>query len=157
MPEHSIDLSVRPDAVLAALRRAADDWGAELRREGGEQWLHLPVVHGLRRGRVSGPVRVDPLPEEGARIVFSPVESDLYTQTSSVLVLLMAIAGALLTLLWPFFPRLLPVSPFGAILALGGWFLVLSRLRTSGPDEFLVMVAAEAAGESPGRETGYTA
>jgi hypothetical protein len=156
MPEHSIDLPERPDAALAALRRAADDWGAELRREGVEQWLHLPVVHGLRRGRVSGPVRVDNLPE-GARVVFSPAESDLYTQTSSVLVLLMAIAGALLTLLWPFFPRLLPISPFGAILALGGWFLVLSRLRTSGPDEFLVMVAAEAARESPEAQTGYTA
>jgi hypothetical protein len=155
MPEHSINLSGHPDAALAALRRAADDWGAELRREGAEQWLHLPVVHGLKRGRVSGPVRVDTLPE-GTRVVFSPAESDLYTQPSSVLVLLMAIAGALVTLLWPFFPRLLPVSPFGAILALGGWFLVLSRLRTSGPDEFLVMVAAQAARESPDPQVGYT-
>src|SRR6185436_7522100 len=117
---------------------------AELRHEGSEgleTWLHLPVVQGLRRGRVAGPVRIDPL-AEGARVVFSPAEANLYIQTSSVLVLLLAVAGALLTLLWPFFPRLLPISPLGAILALGGWFLVLSRLRTSGPDEFLGMVAA---------------
>jgi len=31
----------------------------------------------------------------------------------------------------------------GAVLALVGWFLVISRLRTSGPQEFLAMVAAE--------------
>jgi hypothetical protein len=35
------------------------------------------------------------------------------------------------------------VAPFGAVLALGGWFLVISRLRTSGPEEFLEAVAAQ--------------
>jgi hypothetical protein len=60
-----------------------------------------------------------------------------------------AIAGAVLTMLWPFFPQLLPLAPFGAILALGGWFLVLSRLRNSGPDEFLVMVEAQAEAGAP--------
>jgi hypothetical protein len=40
----------------------------------------------------------------------------------------------------------MPLSAFGAVLAIGGWFLVVSRLRTSGPQEFLAMVAAEAEG-----------
>lgn len=138
--EHALDLPVRPDAARAALRRAAEDWGAEL---DGDR-LHLPVVQGLKRGVVSGPLRIDAT-DEGARIAFRPEESHLYVQMASVFILLIAIVGALATILWPFFPRLLPVAPFGALLALGGWFLVLSRLRTSGPDEFLVMVEAQAA------------
>jgi hypothetical protein len=83
---------------------------------------------------------------EGSRVVFLPETSIYYVQTASVVVLLLAGAGALLTLLWPFYPKLIAVAPFGAILALGGWFLVVSRLRTSGPDEFLAAVAVVAEG-----------
>jgi hypothetical protein len=145
MAEHAVDLPVRPDAALAALRRATEDWGAELEKDR----LHLPVVQGLKRGVVSGPVRVEAA-GEGARVVFRPEESHLYVQSASVFILLVAIVGAVVTVLWPFFPQLLPLSPFGAILALGGWFLVLSKLRTSGPDEFLVMVEAQAAHPTEG-------
>ncbi len=150
-PEHAIDLPVRPDAALSALRRAVDDWGAELRTENGESWLDLPVVHGLKRGYVSGRVRVEAR-EEGARIAFQPEETRLYVQTASIFILTAAILGALPTILWPFFPGLLPLAPFGAILALGGWFLVLSRLRNSGPAEFLVMVEAQAEAGAPAAE-----
>lgn len=139
MSEHTLELAVRPDAARAALRRAAEDWGAELDRDR----LHLPVLQGLKRGVVSGPLRVEAA-GEGALIVFRAEESRLYVQMASVFILLVAIVGALATVLWPFFPQFLPVAPFGALLALGGWFLVLSRLRTSGPDEFLVMVEAQA-------------
>ena len=151
MPEHAIDLPVRPDAALSALRRAVEDWGAELSREEGGSRLHLPVVHGLKRGLVSGPVRVEAR-EEGSRLAFLPEESHLYVQTAPVFILVVAILCALVTILWPFFPGLLPVTPFGAILALGGWFLVLSKLRTSGPDEFLVMVEAQAEAGAPAAE-----
>lgn len=153
MAEHTLDLAERPDAALAALRRAAEDWGAEVRREDSELRLYLPVIHGLRRGLVSGPVRVEST-AEGARVVFRPEESDLYVQTASVMVLLIAVVGAVLTVLWPFFPRLLPIAPFGAILALGGWFLVVSRLRTSGPAEFLHMVEVQAEKGAPEAERG---
>jgi hypothetical protein len=142
MPEHTLSLEERPDAALAALRRAAEDWGAELRDEKGLR-LYLPVIHGLRRGLISGPVQVEAA-AEGSRIVFRPDESDLSVQAAPVIVLLLAVAGAALAMLWPFFPDLLPLAPFGAILALGGWFLVLSRLRTSGPEEFLGTVGVEA-------------
>jgi hypothetical protein len=151
MPEHAIDLPVRPDAAFSALRRAAEDWGAELSREDGGSRLHLPVVHGLKRGLVSGPVRIEAT-AEGSRLSFQPAESLLHVPAAPVFILVMAIVGAVLTMLWPFFPSLLPISPFGAILALGGWFLVLSKLRTSGPDEFLVMVEAQAEAGAPAAE-----
>jgi len=148
MPEHALTLEQRPDAALAALRRAADDWGAELQKEDGELRLYLPVIHGLRRGLIAGPVQVEPA-GDGARVVFRPDESDLALQAAPVIVLLLAVAGAALATLWPFFPRLLPLSPLGAILALGGWFLVLSRLRTSGAEEFLGMVGVQAEAGPP--------
>jgi hypothetical protein len=142
--EHAIDLDLPPAEALSALRRAAEDWGAELREEGNGWQLHLPVLAGLRRGLMSGPVEIRPA-EGGSRVTFRPETSIFYVQTQAVLVLLLAVAGGLLTVLWPFFPKLLEVAPFGAVVALGGWFLVVSRLRTSGPDELLEAVAQEAA------------
>lgn len=143
--KHEIDLGEPPDLVLAAVARAAEAWGAELEREGPGGRLHLPFVAGLRRGLVSGPLSVEPIPT-GSRVVFRAEESRHYVHTASVIVLLISCVGGLLTVVWPFYPKLLPVAPFGAILALGGWLLVISRLRTSGPDEFLDAVAAEAGG-----------
>ena len=49
---------------------------------------------------------------------------------------------------WPLFPQLLPVAPLGAVLAVGGWFLVLPRLRGHGPEEFLASVAGHAGAET---------
>ena len=146
--EHAIDLDLPPAGALSALRRTAEDWGAELQesRDGGQ--LHLPVLAGLRRGLMSGPVEVRPA-EGGSRVTFRPETSVYYVQTQAVLVLLLAVAGGLLTVFWPFFPKLLSIAPFGAVVALGGWFLVISRLRTSGPDEFLEALAAQEDG--PGK------
>lgn len=153
--EHAIELSEPPDLVGAALARAADAWGAELEHdEDGEQGpggtLHLPFVAGLRRGLISGPVTVEPIPE-GSRVVFREERSIRHVHTPSLFVLLIACVGGVLTILWPFFPRLLPISSLGAVLALGGWFLVISRLQTSGPDEFLASLAAEVGGAPPPR------
>lgn len=148
--EHDIELGEPPDLVMAAVARAAEAWGADFEREGDGGRLHLPFVAGLRRGLVSGPLSVEPIPE-GSRVVFRAEESTHYVQTSSVALLLIAAAGGVLTVLWPFYPQMLPVAPFGALLALGGWFLVISRLRSSGPDEFLAAVAAEAGGAPPAR------
>lgn len=146
--EHEIDLGEPPDLVMAAVARAAEAWGAELDRDGMGGRLHLPFVSGLRRGLVSGPLTVEPIPD-GSRVVFRAEESSHYVQTSSVALLLIAAVGGLLTVIWPFYPKMLPIAPFGAILALGGWFLVINRLRASGPEEFLAAVAAEAGGAPP--------
>lgn len=151
--EHAIELSEPPDLVGAALARAADGWGAELERDaesGNGGTLHLPFVAGLRRGLISGPVTVEPI-AEGSRVVFREERSIRHVHTPSLFVLLIACLGGLLTVLWPFYPRLLPISSLGAVLALGGWFLVISRLQTSGPDEFLASVAAEVGGVPPPR------
>jgi hypothetical protein len=145
MEGHEIDLAGPPEAALAAAGRAAEAWGAEFEAAGRGGRLRLPVVSGLRRGLLTGPLTVEETPE-GSRVVFQPEESIQTLQAGSVMLLLFAAAGAVLTILWPFYPALLPLSSFGAILALGGWFLVISRLRTSGPQEFLAMVAAEAEG-----------
>lgn len=141
MAEHAIELNLTPDEALAAVGRTAEDWGAEFQRDGDGGRLHLPVLAGLRKGLVSGSVEVRPA-SAGSRVVFRPDTSIYYVQTQAVMVLLFSIAGALLTVAWPFFPDLLTVAPFGAVIAIGGWFLVLSRLRTSGPDDFLGAVAA---------------
>lgn len=151
--EHEIELSEPPDLVMAAVARAADTWGADFERDdqgGTGGTLHLPFVAGLRRGLIAGPVTVEPIPE-GSRLVFREERSIRHVHTPSLAVLLIAGLGGLLTVLWPFYPRLLPISSLGAVLALGGWFLVISRLQTSGPDEFLASVAAEVGGAPPPR------
>jgi len=140
--EHAIELDLPPDQAVLALGRTAEDWGAEFERNGMGGTLHLPVIAGIRRGLVTGPVEVQPA-GSGSRVVFRPEQSIYYVQTAAVVILLLSAFGAVLTFLWPFFPKLLPVAPFGAVLALGGWFLVVSRLRSSGPEEFLAAVAAD--------------
>jgi hypothetical protein len=158
--EHAIDLPHAPAAALRALGTAAEEWGADFAPHSsaatggpgsGDGELRLPVVAGLRRGLLSGPVAVTPA-GRGSRLVFRPVAQDYYLETSAIALLSVAAAGALLTVAWPLFPQLLPVAPLGAVLAVGGWFLVLSRLRGHGPEEFLASVAGHA-----GAETGAPA
>jgi hypothetical protein len=138
-PEHAIELPHPPGEALRAVVAAADDWGAELAPGGAGGHagrLSLPVVAGLRRGMLSGPLAIE-ANGGGSRVVFRPETQDYYLETSAIAVLVLAGAGALLTVAWPLFPRLLPAAPFGAVLALCGWFLVLTRLRAKGPAEFL--------------------
>lgn len=143
-PEHAVDLPLSSEAAVSAVQRTAEDWGAAFERNGTGGQLHLPVLAGLRKGMVSGNVEVRP-EAGGSRVIFRPEQSVYYVHTPAVVILLLAVAGAILTLCWPFFPQLLTVAPFGAVVALGGWFLVIARLRTSGPDEFLEAVAAQEA------------
>jgi hypothetical protein len=143
-----IDLAVPAREAWAAARRAAAAWGAELEgdEEGGR--FELPVVAGLRRGLLSGRVELGPGPgtafADASRLSLVVERSDYRLHAASVVVLLISALGAVLTVLWPFDPDLLRVAPFGAVLALCGWFLVLSRLRNSGPAEFLKAVEKEA-------------
>jgi hypothetical protein len=138
--EHAIELPDPPVVVRAHLAEVADAWGAELTptEAGGE--LRLPVVNGLHRGFCAGPLVVVAT-DEGSRVVFTQAERILVVNRPAAGFLALALAGATLTVLWPFFPKLLPAAPAGAILALAGWFLVVSRLRNSGPREFLETLA----------------
>ncbi len=141
MASHAIEVPDSPQQALSSLAQAAEMWGADFERRGLGGRLQLPVTAGLRRGLISGTVEVEPLGDGGSRVVLQPEERVDHLHAPAVVILLLSVTGALLTVLWPFYPKLLPVAPFGAILALGGWFLVVSRLRSSGPDEFLELVA----------------
>lgn len=125
------------EAALAAVERAARAWGAEWSRQGGR--LELPVSAGLRYGRVSARLWTEPA-AEGTEVVLRVEERAYRLRSPAVAVLVIAAAGALTGMLWPFFPALIPFVPLGLVLAVGAWFLVLSRLTTSGPEDFLELV-----------------
>ncbi len=111
---------------------------------------------GLRRGSVTGELEIAASPA-GARIAFRPEASEYRLQNAAVGILVMAALGAVPVLLWPLFPALLPLASIGIVLGLSAWFLVLSRLHTSGPAEFLETVAEAAADDAAGGETGEAA
>jgi hypothetical protein len=140
--EHAIDLPVQPGEALRAVGSTAEEWGADFEPRGsagGE--LQLPVLTGVRRGLLSGPLTVEAL-AQGSRVVFKPVVQQYHVERTPVLVLLLAAAGALLAVAWPFFPKLLPAAPVGMVLAFSGWFLAVWRRRGKGPAEFLELIKA---------------
>lgn len=138
---HSVESPLSPSQVLAEAARAAGDWGGLWHPaiDGGR--LELPVTAGLRRGVVEARVAVAAV-GGGSRLDLEVESSRWELHRSAVMVLLLGAAGALSVTLWPFFPSLLSVAPVGGILAFVAWFLIVSRLRTSGPEEFLAELAA---------------
>lgn len=149
--EHTVELPVPPKEVSSVLDEAAEAWGAELESASSRRRIQLPILAGLRRGVVRGTVTVEPA-AGGSRVVLREEERLDHVHMPSLMVLLLAVLGAALTVLWPFYPQLLPIAPFGALMALGGWFLVISRLRSSGPEEFLKTVEAISEVEPEGPE-----
>lgn len=150
--EHRREIAAGHDAALSAVERAADEWGAAWTRHGTGGELALPVLHGLRRGWVRAELSSGPAGGGRTALRLAVTERHEGVHLAAVVILLISAAGGILVGAWPFFPRLLPLAPIGAILALGGWFLVVSRLRSSGPEEFLELVdrlAGEEPGESP--------
>ncbi len=158
---HAAELAAGRDGALAAVARAADEWDAHWRPEGEDGGrLVLPRVAGLHRGIVIGRLHLYPgegtvegtgegagggAGEAATRAVYEVDAVDDHVHASAVGVLAIAAVGALLTVVWPIFPSLLPLAPLGALLALGGWFLVVSRLQNAGPEEFLRRVGELAA------------
>lgn len=144
----SRELAHPPRRALAAVAGAAEAWGAEWQQDSAGGRLTLPIAAGIRHGLAIGRLAVEPSATAagGSRLRWQLEESRYVVQTAPVAILVFAAAGGLLTVLWPFFPGLLPAAPLGAVIALSGWFLVISRLRTSGPEEFFDLVA-EMAGE----------
>lgn len=141
--------------VRAALAEVCDGWGARLGENSGETngSLSLPVVAGLRRGFLKGTWTIEST-GESSELTIELQDERLSVNSSAVMILLLSAVGGLITALWPWFPRLLAAAPLGLVLAVGGWLLVASRLRASGPEEFLAAVraAAEAPSDEPALE-----
>lgn len=145
MEEHAIELVCEPQAALKAAAQAAADWGAEFAPATGGGRLRLPVTAGLRHGWMEGELAAEPLPG-GSRLSLRVERSEYNLQPGPIAFLVLGGLGGLTLVLWPLYPPLLHLAPLGIVLALGAWFLVLSRLRVSGPEEFLEMVSAISAG-----------
>jgi hypothetical protein len=136
---------VSPAAARRALDVAADEWGAAFSPQGGGGVLRLPARQGFRRGVLTLDVAFE-ADGDGSRLALLPAfpEKPLALDRPAFVLLLAALGGALLSVAWPLYPRLLPFVPLGALLAVAGWFLI-ARQRNRGPEEFLRRVAVHAA------------
>ncbi|MCH9650761.1 MAG: hypothetical protein K0U98_21205 [Deltaproteobacteria bacterium] len=150
---------LEPQEALEAVEELAQEWGGEWDARGSlEGQLTLPVSAGLRRGWVRGMVTVEKTPDANtSRLVLRLDESHYFVDRAAVFLLSLSAAGGLFTMVWPFFghgrPGLLALAPMAALLTLGGWFLVVSRLQQSGPDDFLGSIT-EGLQAAPGEPMG---
>lgn len=141
---HEVDLPIAPAEAMRLLGETAEGWGAiwEPRGATGGQ-LALPARAGLRRGVLEGPVHAMPT-AEGTHIRFDVESSHYHVQYSAFVLLLLGGLGGLLGVVAPLAPALWPLVPVGVMLALGAWFLVVSRLHQSGAEDFLAALVTEA-------------
>lgn len=127
--------------AIAALDEAAELWNAawEASPTGGR--LHLPVLAGIRRGRVLADVEVVE-DATGCTIHLRSQSTDYEVNRPALVLLVMGAVGGLVTVIVPFAPiRLLGFLPLGIVMMIGAWLLVASRLRYDDPKEFLEVVA----------------
>lgn len=120
-----------------AVEEAAEIWGAAYESGSGE--LVLPLSAGISQGRLGGRLSLEP-EGDATRLRFEPREQSFRLRWNVVVVLLFAAAGGAISVLWPVFPGLLPLAPLGIGLVLAAWFLVLSRLTTNGPEDFVGLI-----------------
>jgi len=144
--EHRIDLPFGPEETLAAVSDAAELWGAEWTRHGTGGRLRIPVTAGIRRGVVDARLSTEPA-DDGTRVVLFEEKTDYTLNASAFMLLLFGAAGGLVVALWPFWPPLLKLAPVAAVVALAAWLLVVSRLRTAGPEEFLEILRPPVEGD----------
>lgn len=140
---HRRRIRCSPATALRRIDGMAEAWGADWEplEEGGR--LVLPVLAGIRRGWVAGAVSLQPRGHD-TEVELRVDDSRYRLHTASVVVLLISALGGLAVMVWPFFgERALPVAALGAILALCGWFMVVSKIRTQSPEHFLEMLDQE--------------
>lgn len=140
--DRRIEVNAAPAKVLAAAEEVARQWGADWERMDGVETaarLGLPVIAGIRRGHLVGRLSFRPQ-ERGSEVSFAVEEAHYAVNRSAAVVLVIGGVGAVLAMLWPFFPVLLGIAPFAAIMAVAAWLLVVSRLRSSGIEEYLGQV-----------------
>ncbi len=154
-------LDARPSDVRKTLPRALDLCSA--RWEPAEKsdlppdaaWagrLRLPVSAGLRHGELTGTL-VATGKDGGCSLELHVEDSHYRVHRPALMLLLIAGLGAVILLLAPilmiFWPPFLNAVPLGIVLALGGWFLVVSRLRTFQAADFLKLLEDLTAGKDP--------
>lgn len=144
-----LELDAPPAEVGAALAELAAAWDADWTPAAGGGQLALPVVHGLRRGVETGDVRLMRLGERRTRLAWTLAASRLAVDRGSVAVLSFAAVPLVVTVAWPFWPALFALVPFAAVTGLVAWWLVVSRLRSRGPEEFFAELARELAAAAP--------
>ena len=137
--QHRVALEATPEAALELLATAADLWGASWQASSSGGTLHLPVVRGLWRGVEQCRVDVS-CGKSGSAIELTVEESRHSVNRSAVVVLLFGGMGGLIVAFWPFFPGLMPLLPVAVVLAVAAWLLVVARLRSSSPEDFLKLV-----------------
>ena len=137
--QHRVEVSGDTSEALKTVAEAAEIWGGEWQSRGSGGTLWIPVSAGLRRGFLSGEVSAQRVGNR-AELVFHVDKCHYQLHVAAVVVLLMGAIGGLLLVAWPFYPALLPLTPAGLILSLVAWFLVASRLRTRGPEDFLELL-----------------
>lgn len=143
-------LDLAPERTIEALSEAAADWGGEWREEETGYLLLLPVTAGVRRGFSAA--RITVVKEgQGSRVDIGSIENHLEVNRGAAGVLAFGAMGAIVAILWPFFPGLLRLAPIAAVLAVVAWLLVAGRLRSLGLDEFFAMVEEAAADDDTGR------
>lgn len=126
--------------ALASVAKAAELWGAEWQPDGYGGRLLLPVTAGVRRGVMKCRLTLEGAGSGHSRGHLVVEEEHHWLNRPAVMILVLGAAGALAATLWPFFPKLLAVAPLAVVLALVAWLVVVSRLTTSGPAEFLELV-----------------
>jgi hypothetical protein len=144
--EHRFDLPASdPRTVLRLVGEAADAWGASWKSHGDRAlWLQLPVMAGVRLGWVAGKVEVES-DGDASQLVYRVDDSEYHLNRATVFTLVLAAAGALVTVVGPFFPGLLQLMPIGVMLTFAAWLFIVARLRNSGPEEFFQDVVEELA------------
>lgn len=144
MNRHQLELELSADEAARALAEAAEDAGGEWTADARGGHLVLPVIFGLRRGVAIGRIDLVRLGDQRSRLEWTLDESRLEVDRRSVAVLSLAAVPLVGSIAWPFWPALFPLVPFAAIFGLLAWWLVVSRLRSFGPEEFLAAVARPA-------------
>jgi hypothetical protein len=154
--EYHAEIQATPTRTLAAVDQAAEMWDAawEAAPYGGR--LHMPALAGIRGGSIL--LRVEATRSDAGTDLVLKVEDSAYRiNRGAALFLLVGALGGISAVFWPLFPeRLLPFVPLGLVMAIGAWLLIVSRLRSAGPQDFLDTVAelAEEDGKPTGEEFG---
>ncbi|MEM1201973.1 MAG: hypothetical protein AAGN66_01945 [Acidobacteriota bacterium] len=139
-----VELPVGPEEALDHVAQATEVWAGDWQSTADtEGEIGLPVMAGLRRGWVEGRIEAQAVGRERTRLTFFEERSDYRLDRAAVAMLVLALGGALSTVVAPFVRALWPLVPVGIVVALASWFFVIARLRNSGPEEFFKLLEDE--------------